>query len=1317
VYDITQDSDGFIWIATREGLNKYDGQDIRSYYNSGIFSIPGNFITQLLVTASGDFFVGTQRGVALYLKKTDRFSTLLFQGGTMGNVLKMLQLSSGDILVSTSTGLFLINRDFQTRKISDLFILDLCEYKSGIIWGLYEDEILVMNSEGDIIRRHTSSMESTRNFDMSSSNIECLYKDSRGVIWLGTKRDGIGYYNQETDKFYSLKLEKGVNPIEDNFIRVINEDLYGRLWIGTESGLYIYDVNNQTFTFYGQSFNPSEEGLNDKAIYSIFRSRDKLMWIGTYFGGVNFTSLLQKGFNRIYADGGRLGLSGNAVSEIIETSDKKLWIGTEDGGISIFDPVKRTFDYLKHLPSDPRSLTSNNVHALEEDNQGNIWIGTFIGGLNKYNVKNKIIESVEHLPPAESLKKDVYSKSLFSVFIDSKQRTWLGSIGGLYMREKEADNFKLWYPALFQENFVYHIEEDYFNNIWVCTYDQGIFKIDKEMQVSHFQLGTNHDILSNQIVFCLIDSVDFIWFGTVEGGLLKYNCKTNVFKSYTGLNGLSNNTVYAIAKDRLGRLWLSTNKGISMFDRENETFVNYTENDGLVGNQFNFKSGLAVSSGLMYFGAVNGITYFDPLRLRQENYKPEIHFTNFLISNQPVAFGEENILTSQIDYQDEISLRYKHKVFTIDFVALDFMAPKNIEYGYYLEGLEDNWNYVGNKHSATYTNLSPGKYIFHLKAANADHVWNENGRTLTINIRPPFYLSFWGFALFGIILLSSSLLFIRLYLLRQKEKVNAKIATLEKLKNEEISRHRLNFFTYISHEFKTPLSLILATLEQIMTYEDILPRFKDYGILMRKNAMRLLFLINQLMDFRKIETDHTALKYNKGEIIGFIKSTFLSFNPLMQKLSVNAWFTSNVESYIVYFDADKLEKILTNLISNSCKSFKNPGTVSVNVTISERTQLANPSIGNHKEGELVVTIADDGPGLPPEKLKRVFEPFEFNENSDIHSSGIGLSLVKSLIKYMNGQIWITSSPKGGTKAVIQLPLIHNPSPDLIKNEVFIENNTSFCLENTSLYIDSEPLINMDFMEKRSVKEYELLIVEDNTELASFLSHHFAGVFKIHTAYNGIEALKKVKKNQPDLVISDIMMPHMDGYALCNSIKDSIETCHIPVILLTSKTDSDSRIEGFFRGADAYIGKPFNLKELDLQIRNILRSRENIRKHFASFENFKESVGKLGNKDQMFIKSLTATVFKFIDDGAFDVDKFCSEANVSRTLLHMKLKKITGLSTTEFIKKIRLNEARKMLEEGTFTVSEIAYKVGFNDPAYFSKSFKRLFGKTPTGLID
>jgi ligand-binding sensor domain-containing protein/signal transduction histidine kinase/CheY-like chemotaxis protein len=1312
VYAITQDSEGFIWIGTREGLNKYDGHVVKSYYRTNDSKgIPGNFINDLLVTSSGTLYVGSTLGLAYHCPELNCFHHIMFNGRSLGNVIKLVELSNHIVLVSTTNGLYSIDPEHQATYISELFVIDFCEFRKGVLWAATGEDILLMNPEGEIIKRYNNSQGHV-GLDVSNSNIQCMFKGLDGTVWLGTMRDGLWYYDSYKDEFVGITLKAGVNPVEDNFIRAINEDKDGNLWIGTESGLYILNPKNDNLLFFGQSFNYQDQGLNDKAIYAIFRSDDDVMWVGTYFGGVNYASPNVNGFHKIYADGGVKKLSGNALSEIIETRDGKLWIATEDRGINIYDPATGTFEYIHHVAGDPYSLPSNNVHALAEDDKGNIWIGTFIGGLNKYNRTTGQIKKVELLHPIPNLVQHV-----FSVFIDSRKRTWVGAISGLYLDDNGDEVFHLFNPSLFLDNFIYDIKEDHDGNIWVCTYYNGIYRLDSDLTtVSIYRIVSTPGMSSNRTVFVFPDSGNNIWFGTLDGGLLKYDPVKDAFLSYGEQHGLPNNSVYAITEDHSGKLWLSTNRGLSMFDPTGESFHNYTVHDGLVGNQFNFKSGLAASDGMLYFGAVNGLTYFEPLNLSITLHNPVIHLTDFRLFNRSLAIGEEKILSKNINYQQAITLKHRHKVFTIEFVALNYFSPKSNEYAYFLEGLETDWNYVGTQNQATYTNLSPGSYTFHLKATAGDGLWTESERTLAIRVKPPFWLSFWGILLYVVFGASILAMYIRFLNMRQREKINMELAIMEKQQNEALSQHRLNFFTYISHEFKTPLTLIITVLEQFLSYEDMLPQFRNYGMVIRKNAFRLLFLINQLMEFRRIETDHESVQLNKGEIIGFIKSTFDSFGLLMNKKGIEGVFTSNIENFVVYFDADKLEKIITNLIINSCNSFDKAGKLSMDVQIFKRNKNENLSSFDDHRSDLVMTIRDEGKGLSEEKIEKIFEPFFSEGPKEVHSSGIGLSLVKSLVTLLNGHIQVKSTLGKGSSFSVYIPLIHNPSSEYVKDDVFIDTNSGISPEENLAHIQPEEMFELSSYEDGSTKKYELLIAEDNRELTSFLAHHFSDVFKVITAFDGAEALHQAREHHPDLIISDIMMPEMDGLCLCNAIKDSIETCHIPVILLTAKAGPDSRIEGLHKGADSYVEKPFNLTELDLQVRNILRAKENLRKYFLQFNTFNDTINQLCNKDQRLIKGLSEEVLAHLDDIDLDVEFFCKKVGMSRTLLHMKLKKITGLSTTEFINTIRLNEAMKMLKEGSCTVSEVAYSVGFNDPAYFSRSFKKKFKKSPSSFI-
>ncbi|MBN2484930.1 MAG: response regulator [Bacteroidales bacterium] len=1314
VYSIAQDSDGFIWIATGEGLNKFDGYTIKTFYHApgDSTTIPSNFTRQLYSSSKGILLIGTTNGLCRFDKKHNLFIPLRHKNQSLGNIVRIIELTDNKIMVAAEQGLFSIDSNQKVTQLHTSYFQDICEYKPGVLWAASENKIFMLNYLGETIKKYENSELTKRGLNQSSSNIQCIYKDSRGIVWFGTVQNGLGYYKHETDEFISLRLKEGVNPVEDNFVRAINEDKNGFLWIGTESGLYIYNVAKQQFTFYGQTFDNSIKGLNDKAIYSIFRSSDDVMWIGTYFGGVNFTSPYQKGFYNIYADGGVNRLSGNALSSMIETSWGEIWIATEDGGITILNKKNGTFRYLKSKANDPASLPSNNVHALKEDKNGNIWIGTFIGGLSRYNRKTNSISRIKLEYPDPDIIQNV-----FSVFIDSKDRIWVGAISGLYVDSLQNGVFSLYKPGTFQDNFIYHIDEDTRGNIWICTYEQGIYRLNSKMEIANFTTENNSGLLSNYITCFFEDSQNNIWFGSYDGGLVKYLPETGLFKTNTTTDGLPNNTVYAITEDSTGNLWFSTNKGISALNPRTGEISNYTVNDGLIGNQFNFKSCLYGSQGYIYFGAVNGLTYFKPAELTLNNRRPVIHFTDFKVFNSSLAIGEKNILHSHVNFQNQIKLKYKYKVFTIEFVALNYLSPKTNEYAYYLEGLEKEWNYVGNRNSASYTNLSPGTYTFHVKAANGDGAWSAQNRSISIKILPPFWLSVWGYLLYLIVFSSAILFYIRYTIIRHREKLNMQFALLKNKQNEELSQHRLNFFTYISHEFKTPLTLILATLEHFMDYEGLPPRFKEYGNQIRKNAMRLLFLINQLMDFRKTETDHATLSLNKGEIIGFVRSTFDTFAPLMQKKQITGEFHSGFDSYIAYFDADKIEKILVNLIGNSVNSLENGGSIMVKAEIIEKKQLPNPDNTTESLADIVLTITDNGPGLSPEKLKRVFEPYYSDRPRNIYNSGIGLALVKSLVKFLNGHIDMASAPGKGTATTIQLPLIKNPSPESVKNEVFIENNNSISLENSIISLDNEPVFGDGETHDGSLKEYELLIVEDNKELATFLSHHFARIFKTRVACDGAEGLEKAFKYNPDIVISDIMMPKINGFELCDKLKESFETSHIPIILLTAKTGHETKLEGLHKGADAYLAKPFSLRELDLHVRNIIKGKENLKKYFSRFDPKNVSIGQLANKDMAFVETLTRVVFEHLDNSELSVDGLCKMVNISRTLIHLKLKKITGMSTTEFIKSIRLNEAIKLLQTGNYTVSEVAYKTGFNDPDYFRRSFKKLFNTAPSSVVN
>ncbi|MCG8697356.1 MAG: response regulator [Bacteroidales bacterium] len=1306
VYDITQDVEGYMWFATRQGLCRYDGYSIKTYYhNDDENSLLDNNIVEIHTSKKGRLLIGTPKGLCAYNKTYDHFDAIL---STYDNrpvhVFKITELKDGTILIASNEGLFSLNENMECKRISPFFIRDLCEYKTGIIWALHKNSIAVLNKEGELIQRINPKSTGLIPPGIPNTILWCIHTDSDGNVWVGTSLNGINYYLPDEEKFKSLKLKKNIQSIEDNFVRHITEDAQKRIWIGTESGIYIYDKNTQQIEHIQQSFDFYDKKLNDKAIYSIYMSRENIAWIGTYFGGVNYSPPFKKGFLKMHADGGIKKLSGNAISQIIEVNQNELWMATEDGGITLYNKKNNRFSYFRNTSSKSIGLTSNNIHALTEDADGNVYIGTFIGGLNKYVKRTGRIVSIALQAPSDHIDKSVYS-----IFIDSKNRKWIGTISGLYLSDPKSDHFKFFKPNVFNNKFIYDIVEDKNGNIYLCTRFSGLYKITDTDKVVRYHTENSPAFSSNKIIFAHWDHHNNLWLGTLEGGIIKYQVESGEFTNYTTMHGLPDNNVYSIVEDDNNYLWLSTNKGISRFDPVKIEFTNYTENDGLIGNQFNFKSGFKDSDGTIYFGAVNGLTYFNPNNIQLNRYKPLIHFTDFKLFNHSVPIKKNGVLTKHINYVDKIELKHKFNVFSIDFIALNYFTEGNNQYSYYLDGFEETWNNVGNKTSATYTNLSPGSYTFKLKAANNDGIYS-NEKNLIIKVLPPFWLSIWGYLLYALVLAAVIALYIRYVNLRQQEKLKIEMARVEKEKVEELNRHRLNFFTFISHEFKTPLTLILATLEHFLYFEEASPIFKKYGTSIRKNALRLLFLINQLMEFRKIESDHAAVKLRNGDIIKYIKNIFESFRPLFENKEIEGWFNSNVETYVTWFDPDKYEKILTNLVSNSYKSFELDGRISLDIAIEPVT--AN-NYSNQDSSQLVIKLSDNGKGLSEEMQQKIFEPFFSDSKVTKASSGIGLALVNGLIKVLHGSIHVKSEVDKGSTFTITIPMIDNPDNKHKLSDDVIDYNAMLEVDNSFLENDIHDAHETQADKILENSQQEILLVEDNQELLNFLKYHFIKNYKVTLAENGTEALEKIEKSHPDIVISDVMMPKMDGVSLCNHIKSTFETSHIPVVLLTAKTSVEAKLEGLDKGADMYINKPFNLKELELHIRNILSARNNLKTHLMQFGSFNEKVTNLTNKDQKFIENLTKIIHNNLDNGKLDVNMFASEAGVSRTLLHIKLKKITGLSTTEFIKTIRLGEARKMLIEDGYSVSEVAYKVGFNDPTYFSRSFKKMFDISPS----
>ncbi|WP_421871564.1 hybrid sensor histidine kinase/response regulator transcription factor [Marinoscillum sp.] len=1299
VYTIEQDHKGFMWFGTREGLNRFDSEEIVTYYHrkGDSLSLNSNHITAL-ESGLEALYVGTPVGLSRYIHKSETFEHCTFDGASMGHISRIYISNDSAVYVSSNKGLYVrrVGSDDFVCLISGANVVDFIEYRKGIFWVSTLQSIRMINIYGETIRQFGEvRMEDGKRISLQQ-NVSCLYKDQSGIMWIGTRKNGLIRYNEDQDLFTQSLAQHDLNPLEVNIVRSLSDDELGRIWIGTESGLLLYDPVNRSFERFSQDFSNPQTGLSDKAVYSIHRSREGIMWVGTYFGGVNMVRLRDKGFNKIMADGGKERLSGKAVSQISQVSDKELWIGTEDGGITIWDRQEHVFKYLRNQPG-KNGLSVDNVHEIYKDSNGDVWIGTFLGGLNKYNHQSGRVEVYKSEGTNNFLNNMVYA-----VHRDAGQRLWVGTQAGLNLFDEQRQTYDLAMPETFAGKFVYEIYEDRNDGLWFCVNNlDSIYYLDNQNQLNKYHYITEGDEVSGSIgvISALEDRDGTMWFGTNNYGLLHFNPATQLFSNYTIEDGLPNNYVYGIIQeDSSNALWISTNKGLSRFDPNTTTFFNFNISHGLPNNQFNFKSAFKDKSGTMYFGTINGLCYFHPDSLMVNTLAPEVYFSDLKLFNKSVPVGAESLLSQSINATSTLELDYSQNVITLEFAAINYFSLGNNNYAYYLEGFEDDWNYVGNKKSATYTNLSPGAYTFKVKAANNDGVWSNDTREISLLVHPPFWKSDWALLIY-VLMIAGLFLAYRMFLnYRNRERMAIQIERLEREKITEINQHKINFFTNISHEFKTPLTLIIASIDKFLLGKKDTEYSADYKSI-KRNAKRLQFLIEQLMEFRKIESDHAKINYSQGDLVVYLMDTLNAFKPMFLEKGIDSHFTTSHESYIAFFDSDKMEKVVTNLISNAIKHTDAQGHIDLEVTF----------IPDDAPGQdlMKMIISDTGHGMASEEIDKIFAPFyQVDKGKQLQTgSGIGLALVKGLVDFMGGKIDVESNLHRGTYITITLPLEQQPKQEVIRS---VEGNKRLDMEHE--LVSNE----LEGMPREMNSQYEIMLVEDNEEIIRLLQGHFSSSYKIYTATNGVEALKKLKKNIPDVIISDVMMPEMDGYEFCKEVKSNLETSHIPVILLTAKGSAESRMHGLDIGADLYIPKPFNLAEVDLRVKNLLDHRQKLHRHFMKFANVGEDIElSLNNRDQEFLSSLKQIVEDHLEESNFNITTFTQEAGVSRTLLHLKLKKLANLSASEFVKTIRLQRAAQYLEKSDLTVSEIAYKVGYGDPNYFTRSFREKFGVSPT----
>ena len=1294
VFSIDQDKRGNMWFATYDGVNKYDGYAFTVYqHNEDDPNSIANDISRIVKTDSqGRVWIGTRDGLSRYDEEKDIFQNFFYEkNGKHLQVNGIEEISPEQLLISTPEGLIMFDIK-ESKFIDDSFSTAMHKTIASTLYR--QDDQIYIGTSTDGLYTYSITQKTFEKVIpiLGTKQIQAILQQSPTRIWVATEGAGLFLINPKTKEIKNY-LHSPSNPksISSNYIRSLAMDSQNRLWIGTFNDLNIYHEGTDSFASY--SSNPVENGsLSQRSVRSIFMDSQGGMWLGTYFGGLNYYHPIRNRFKNIRNIPYKNSLSDNVVSCIVEDKDKNLWIGTNDGGLNLYNPITQRFtSYTLQEDESARGIGSNNIKAVYVDEKKSlVYIGTHAGGLS---ILHRNSGQVENFNQRNS---QLVNENVYAILPDGEGNLWLGTLSALVRFNPEQRSFttiekeKDGTPVVSKQ--ITTLFRDSHKRLWIGG-EEGLSVFKQEgldIQKASILPVSNVTKLFTNCIYEASNGV--IWVGTREG-FYCFNEKDKQIKRYNTTNGLPNNVVYGILEDSFGRLWLSTNRGISCFNPETEKFRNFTESDGLQSNQFNTASYCRTSVGQMYFGGINGITTFRPELLLDNPYTPPVVITKLQLFNKVVRPDDETgILTKNISETKSITLKSWQTAFSIEFVVSNYISGQHNTFAYKLEGYDKEWYYLTDSRT----------YQFLVKAANSDGKWNPIPTALEIIVLPIWYKTWWALLIFFATFAGFITFVFRFFWMRKSMEAQLEIERRDKEHQEEINQMKMRFFINISHELRTPLTLILTPLQEIIN--KISDRWTRNQLeYIQRNANRLLHLVNQLMDYRRAELGVFELKAKKGNAHQLIQDNFLFYDKLARHKKITYTLHSELEDKEVLFDANYLELIVNNLLSNAFK-YTESGQ-SITVTLKE------------ENGWLLLQVSDTGIGIPINKQGKIFERFYQIESEHV-GSGIGLSLVQRLIELHHGRIELDSEENKGSTFSVYLPQdlsVYKPS-ELASNDEQNEEEQVYSTNSKAMYfIDTEKVEN-ESVESGDKKRGTILIVEDNNEIRRYLSNGLADLFNTLEAGNGEEALEKLKDNEVDVIVTDVMMPVMDGIKLCKNVKQNIRTCHIPVIILSAKTDIKDQMEGLQMGADDYIPKPFSLAILTTKIQNMMRTRRRMRDKYAKSLEVEPEKITFNAMDEALLKRAMAIVEKNMDNIEFSTDEFAREMNMSRSNLHLKLKAITGESTIDFIRKIRFNEAAKLLKDGRYTVAEVSTMVGFNTPSYFATSFKKYFGCLPTEYI-
>lgn len=1325
---VYQDRKGFIWIATENGLNKFDGTRFSIYRHNATdsTSLKNNYVRTLFEDSRGNFWIGCINGLQRYDRATDNFHEL-----------------------------FISRKDGRKNP----HITSIIERRNGDLW-------IATSGQGAISLKKNSNPASfhieTELTDRIGSNyLNVIFEDSRQNLWIATEEKGLYRYSPESKE---LKSYKAPYHIAGDDVSAICEDAHGQIFVGTlTKGLFRLSSRQEG------NFEPvlyqNRMNLNIRTL--IIDTRGKLI-IGTDGEGVKEYQPQQDIIVDSEINAGSFDFSKSKVHSLIEDKDHNLWLGIFQKGLILVPGISNKFDYYGYKSIHNNTIGSSCVMAIHTDEQATIWIGTDNDGLYAINDQGKQLRHYTH----QAGNPQSVPGTILCLYEDSNQELWLGSyFDGLARMNKQTGTCQD-ATSLLQGNLnagkpkVSCIIEDKNKNLWVGTYGSGLYKINLPTQhVTYYESTRNENddwsinrLPNDWISYLLEDKEGMIWIGTYKGlavlnpqtdNFINYKKQNNLLPGYvvysllessngeiwagtseglvclnkdrltpvlfTTADGLPSDIICGLAEDEKKNIWISTHQGISKLNPPEKKFINYYAGDGLQGNEFTRTAVFKDKRGKIFFGGTNGVTAFYPQDITEIKKEMNVLITGFHVANRPVKKGDKsgnNVITdTAVMDTEQFTLAYNENTFSIDFSVLEFSNPDRISYQYKIKELGDEWiSTQPGTNRVTYSSLKPGKYTFSVQAR--DHNNFSNIRTVTIAITPPWYQTWWAKVIWGCLgaLLIYALTMYILSRIRHRQEV------MRQKHMEQINEAKLQFFINISHEIRTPMTLIISPLEKLLAEHS---EKQPVYLMIYRNAQRILRLINQLMDIRKLDKGQMHLKFRETDIVGFINDLMQTFNYQAQKKNITFTFEKELEgadSLKVWIDLNNFDKVLMNVLSNAFKYTHEGG----NIEVSLKTGHNDAYRGALKD-YFEIDITDNGIGIDKNKIEQIFERFYQIDNDMTQSNfgtGIGLHLSRSLVELHHGIIKAENREDGqGTRFVIRLPLgsNHLKAEELENPEETGSEPTISQLPKDSIYETEEENKTNEYRKPKAKTRYRVLIVEDDEEIRRYIRSELDSDFRIYECTNGREGLETILKEKPDLVISDVMMPEMDGITLCRKIKQNININHIPIILLTAKSKAEDQIEGLEIGADAYIVKPFNTELLRTTISNLIANRERLRGKLVGEQQVEEKITKIEMKsnDEILMSKVMKTINDHLADPTLNVEMLAANVGMSRVHMHRKLKELTNQSARDFIRSIRLKQAANLLREKNLSVSEVAYATGFSNLSHFSNTFRDFYGISPS----